>query len=1122
MKGKNSRRKKWQVASSTQKYSRRFSTFAQYKSQAVPNTQINDSTNKQINIEVISAGAGSGKTYTLTQRMVALLQNGVRPAGIMATTFTKKAAAELQERVRVRLLEAGMSEAANELGEALIGTVHSIGTRLLQRFAFEAGVSPLVEIIADGDEQRLFNESLSQVLTEQRIERMNLLADRLGLTKKSIGEAYDWRRDIRNLTDVARANKFDKKILETSKLRSWASFERLLPPVQNTDPLIWNNRLLSAIDQTVAALDANEADTTKVTRDAAEVLKQFQNQLKYRGELYWHEWVKIAKTSPGAKSRELMEDLRQIALSHDQHPQFRDDLRGYIELVFDIASDALSEYEQYKKKRGLIDYTDMETYVSSLLRVETVRETLREELDLLLVDEFQDTSPIQLDIFLQISQLARHSIWVGDPKQSIYGFRGAEPALMQAIIRATGGVKDENILKKSWRSRPDIVYATNAIFERAFEAMPREQIVLEPALAPSSPLQGGLGPALQHWHFRSDLDEKKVPGQPWFDNCIADQVRILLERKPFIFNKKRDETRTIRPGDIAILCRSNRQCLSMADALHRAGLKAAIARNGLLETPEAKLAVACLKYLLTPSDSLAAAEILFLTGSMDLEEIVERRLKYLSENADSPIYGGGWGDALTLDQLLALRLRTADLSASEILNLVLEELDLRRAAIQLGNPDQRLDNLDSLRRYALDYESACQRLHSAASLGGFLLWLNQLANNELDAQGSGETDEAVKVLTYHRSKGLEYPLTICHSLEQNLKEQVWGLNLVSEVEEPDLDNILGNRWLRFWVNPYADQLRNTPLEEALLQTEEWAEARRIALEEEARLLYVGLTRSRDYLVFPTTAKGTGWLNRVFSHGDDSIPTLDANADETPFYHAGMPIPIETEISYKPKDFPETLSNELYVDYHATRRGKSPQIRLPLLIDTQHEMPPSIQATLGEPLVWGNWLEFKGEYTPALGKAVSTFLIADDPTLDHSVRLAIAQKQLQIRGAGELVSAEHLLRQSDAFRAFVEKKFQPKKVLRKYMAERFQGNRLLKLEADLYIETENGSVVISFAPFAEGMKKWKQVAMALAPGLAWWREFRKRSDNLEPSDRVVQCWVVFVMEGQGVEVVFYGS
>ncbi len=1088
----------------------------------------NNPTHTPLNIEVISAGAGSGKTYTLTQRMVKLLQNDVRPAGIMATTFTKKAAAELQERVRLRLLEVGMTEAANELGEALIGTVHSIGTRLLQRFAFEAGVSPLVEIIADGDEQRLFNESLAQVLTEPRIERMNVLADRLGLTKKGIGEAYDWRRDIRNLTDVARANNFDRKVLETSKLRSWEKFERLLPTVQNTDPVIWNNRLLAAIDQTVAALDANEADTTKTTRDAAEILKQFQNQLKYRGELYWHEWVKIAKTNPGAKSRDLMEDLRQIALSHDAHPQFHQDIRGYIELVFDIAADALHEYEQYKQKRGLIDYTDMETYVSRLLRVETVRETLRAELDLLLVDEFQDTSPIQLDIFLQISQLARHSIWVGDPKQSIYGFRGADPALMQAIIRATGGVKDENILKKSWRSRPDIVYATNAIFERAFEGMPREQIVLEPAveenvegaLLNSKPSSLNPQRPLQHWHFRSELDEKKVPGSPWFDQCIADQVRILLERKPLIFNKKRDQVRSIRPGDIAILCRSNHQCMSMADALHGAGLKAAIARNGLLDTQEIKLALACLKFLLTPSDSLAAAEILLLTGGMNLPEIVARRLQYLAEETASPMYTGGWGEAPILHHLLTLRPRTADLSASEILNLVMEELDLRRAAVQLGNPDQRLDNLDRLRKYALDYESACQRLHSAASLGGFLLWINQLADNEQDAQGSGETDDAVKVLTYHRSKGLEYPLSICHSLDQKLKEQVWGLNLVSEVEEPDLDNILGNRWLRFWVNPYADQLKNTPLETTLQQTDEWFSASKTAREEEARLLYVGLTRARDYLVFPTTVKGTGWLNRVFSHGDDTIPTLDPHSDETPFYHAGTPVRIETEIAYKPKDFPETLPDESPVTYHGARRGKSPQTRPPLQIDTQLELPPGIHPRFGEPLAWGRWLEFKGDFTPVLGKAVQTFLLAEQGDYPTEIRQKTAQKQLQIRGISEQLNASQLLRQSEDLRAFLQTKFNPQKVLVKYAGEVFLGKRLLRVEADLYLETETGPVVIAFAPFAEGMKKWKQVATTMLPSLAWWppllREKTLKASNNDPK---TQYWIIFPMEAQAVEVFF---
>lgn len=191
-----------------------------------------------MNITVLSAGAGSGKTYTLTGRLIDLLSSGIRPSGILATTFTKNAA-ELQERVRVRLLEAGQTEAANELGQALIGTVHSIGVRLLQRFAFEAGVSPLVEIIADGDEQRLFNESLSQVLTEPRIEALNHLTERLGLNKSKFGQPYDWRRDIRNLTDAARANNFSLDTLEYSRKRSWETFERLLPPEQTTDPVVW-------------------------------------------------------------------------------------------------------------------------------------------------------------------------------------------------------------------------------------------------------------------------------------------------------------------------------------------------------------------------------------------------------------------------------------------------------------------------------------------------------------------------------------------------------------------------------------------------------------------------------------------------------------------------------------------------------------------------------------------------------------------------------------------------------------------------------------------------------------------------------------------------------------------
>ncbi|MCK6694369.1 MAG: UvrD-helicase domain-containing protein, partial [Thermoanaerobaculia bacterium] len=822
----------------------------------------------------------------------------------------------------------------------------------------------------------------------------------------------------------------------------------------------------------------------------------------------------------------------------------RADVRRFIETVFDIAMDALGEYEQYKKKRGLIDYTDMETYVSRLLRIDSVRDALRDELDLLLVDEFQDTSPIQLDIFLQLSRLARHSIWVGDPKQSIYGFRGAEPALMQAIINATGGVQPENVLRKSWRSWPDIVYAVNAIFTRAFPALPVDQVALEPAYTDYG-LSRGIGTdyglrisdyglpgstanpqsvpkprdnpqSIIHWHFRNEPDDRKVPGSPWMENCIAAQIQVLLDRGIPVFSKKRDSARPIRPGDIAVLCRSNDGCAKMAEALHRAGLKAAIARAGLLETPEGKLALACLKYLLLPSDALSVAEILTLTGAQTLEDLVHDRLEHLERQREGEDPGRWAGGHDFIRQLNDLRPRTADLSASEILNLALDELDLRRIAARFGNATQRLDNLDRLRRYALDYESACQRLHAAASLGGFLLWLDELGRNEQDLQGSGESPDAVKVLTYHKSKGLEFPVTICHNLNQPLKEKIWGLNLVAEREAPDLDDILGHRWLRFWVNPYGDQWRHTRLEETLLQSTEWAVARRQALEEEARLLYVGLTRARDYLVFPTNVKGTPWLNRVFNGGDENIPTLDPDSDETPFIWNGEPVLCETERLFMPRDFPESPTADAPIPFHAPRAGHYHIARAALMIDPFTEGPPhGLQYTFGEPLPFAPWLDFKGEYQANLGKAVQTFLCADDPALPGEQRLALAGRQLQIRNVVDSLSAEALLRQSEVFRQFAAARFSPAQWQPKFPVEGWQGRRYLKMEADLLLENTETVQALFFAGFAEGMKKWKTQAQTAAAAAGW----LSRLLPLIFPGKQITYWAVFPLEGQIVEMRF---
>lgn len=1034
------------------------------------------------NLQIISAGAGSGKTYRLTEEMVKLLKGGVRASGIIATTFTKKAAAELQERVRVRLLEEGMTEQANDLTNALIGTVHGLGVKLLQRFAYEAGVSPEVSIIADEDQQLLFNQSLATVLTNERVARMEDLSNRLGLNKKGFS---DWRKNVRMLTDIARANDFGREILEKSKLYSFESFREYLGEIKDKPEAWWNERLEKNLSETIEALEAN-ADQTKTTATGVKTLRGMLRTLKIRGTLYWHEWVKISKTKVGAKSREDLADLVEFVQSHESHPGFHQDIQDFIYCVFDLAIEAIDEYDRYKKMRGLIDYTDMEVLVKKLLRNEQVKEVLKAELDLLMVDEFQDTSPLQLEIFWQLSGFAQHSIWVGDPKQSIYGFRGADPKLMLALIDKQGGVKAENIQEYSWRSRLDVVDATNAIFTKAFDNLPEEQVALKARRLPKyqegfsankkdEPTEAGL--ALQHWHFEYDGEGRRLPGKPWMENSIAVTVKRILERGIWVKPKDEPEWRPAKPGDVAVLCRSNSGCQEVADALHRAGLEAAISRAGLLNTAESKLILACLKYLQNEYDSLSVAEILLLTGQMTLEEIVEDRIDFLADSKEKKT-SKSWAEAQPFIQVLnKMRAEGTELSSAEILNYLLEEGDLRRTIVAWGKTEQRLANVDALRRLALQYEDNCNRLHTAASLGGFLLWLGQLAADEKDLQGSGETADTVRVMTYHKSKGLEFPLTICHSLEQKLRDDVFGISLISEREDIDLDNILGHRMVRYWVNPYADQSRNTKLEERLNQSEVKKQATADALAEEARLLYVGITRARDYLVFPTRAKPTLWLNRVFHQGKEDFPTLDPNMDLSPFVWKDRELNIYTEVFPYPNDFATAEPTQKPVLYPKPARGED--MHTPYYIDLNKEG----FAELYQISIKGQSTSYAGKLPAAeeadrakVTQLFKRFLSADDLQYSDEERTGMLQSLIKHYELEEVVDPKKFLQQSKSFYDCVAGNFEVKQVYKNYPIQSMRKGRVFQTEIDLLLETHTGLVIIQHSTHTGEPKTWRNKAL----------------------------------------------
>lgn len=1058
-------------------------------------------------VKIISAGAGSGKTYRLTQEMVKLLREGTRASGIIATTFTSKAAAELQERVRTKLLEEGLTEQANDLSNALIGTVHGLGVKLLKRFAFEAGVSPQVDIIADEDQQIMFNQSLAQILTFERVEKMNVLCDRLGLSKKT--GSYDWRRDVRQLVDVARANAFSKDILEESKKRSFETFQVFLG-TPNTS-FNYNEKLLELLNQTIENLEGG-ADETKVTNDALGELKVLRNELHQRESLQWHQWVKIGKLKVGAKSKEFAKELIDFSAIHTQFPAFQENIKNYIDNIFDIVINGIAEYDRFKKQRGLIDYTDMEVLVRQLLNDPSVLEVLHDELDLLMVDEFQDTSPIQLDIFLKLSKIAKNSIWVGDPKQSIYGFRGAEPRLMQAIIEHYG-VKSEDILKDSWRSRPDIVNATNAIFTKSFKNLPIEQVALNPRRNDGN-LQTD---ALAHWHFTFDNGgdtRKRQPASPWTENCIAEALRTFLERQHLILPKGEKDYRPARAGDVAILCRTNDQCKTMAEALHRMGLKAAIARTGLLETAEAKLIFAVLRYLLNKHDSLSVAEILLLAEQQYLGDIIENRLDFLSQIEEGR-YDWRWAvETGLIKKINDLRKEILELSSNEILNFVLEELDLRRIIVAWGNTTQRLDNIDVIRKLSLQYEETCNRLHSAASLGGFLLWLGNLQERGDDTQSSGEGIDAVNVLTYHRSKGLEYPVLILGNLENNIKDQVFGIAIqplsASNTEGVDLNDILGNRWLRFWVNPYADLLRNTELEERINESPAKAEVRINALAEEARLLYVGVTRARDYLIFPTTQTPTRWLNRTWHEGKDDFPTVEAGND-TPFEWAGQYLSKDFEEFCFDKDFGYVDSKVDKIEFIEERQGKNTFLAYKIDIDKECAVTEN-RLNIADTEGYAPALLIKEDAQPQrIAKAFITYLNA---SVD-SARLALAKEIVERYDVTDMVDYQQIVRNGEAFQKYLEANFKIKNLLKRFPLRAHFNSRLIETEVDFYMDTEGGAVFILNNDFGGDAKKIKAEASKMATRFKW----IKKAFNIihRNQSEIIHTYIHFPLLGSIIKI-----
>jgi len=1063
-----------------------------------------------VKIRIITASAGSGKTHRLTLELDQAIASGrARPEGIVATTFTRQAAAELVERARTRMLRTGRAREAQQILAARIGTVNSVCGSLVSDFAFELGMSPAVRVLDEGVAELEFRRALACVVTSDR-------ADELEGFPARFDAQLDWRFEVRRIIEAARANGIAPADIPECAERSVRELDACMGPCARKADL--DGALGAALEAARRAIEGG-ADATKGTADYVELLRSAMSDLERR-RLRWGDWARLSTAEPRKKSLAHAARVQKAALRHLEHPRMRSEMHRLIRLLFEVAADGLTAYQAYKRERGVIDFVDQETLALQLLGRDEIRAELAGQIDLVMVDEFQDTSPIQLAIFLQLASLAAESIWVGDPKQAIFGFRGTDPALMDAAIesltstrtdpdlvndaaRAVSGGRVET-LGTSYRSRPELVAVTSEIFARAFahQGMPEERTRLRPHLVKEPP---GLGRSVEYWPL--DLPGRKNAATR--ADAMATGVRDFLARRGLVRDRDTGAVRAALHADLAVLCRTNKQCQEVAEALGALGVPAVVPRMGLLDTAEGQLLVAGLRLWVDPGDSLAAAEICRLVSHPeDLDGLVNRALGAPASAAlrDDP----------TVVAVLAARERGRDLGPVAALDAVLDATGLRRHCAGWGNAAQRLANLDALRSHATVHVEEAVASGDPATLVGLLHQLETIGDDvgwdssRADSQALLAGEDAVTVSTWHRAKGLEWPATILFGLEGLREPQAHGAHVMSDREAFRVSDPLGGRWIRFWPNPYTNAQQNGPVRNAFEASRAHASLVMRAEREALRVLYVGWTRARDRLILAAErGKLLGGLLGVLANIDPAlIGEPDAAvAGEERVSWAGMKL----VVGVGPREPGEPVAAAPVPG--AITMGRSPRVR-----PRARQSPSALAAvtcSLGEIVALGEGIPLRGRpCMQAVGEAVHGFLAADRARRSGEERRRMATGLLERFGVAGSLDAADLVACASRLWGWLETRFPRARLHREWpVAERQAAGTVVAGTADLIVRSRAGITLIDHKTFTGDEDVTLDRALSCSGQLAGYASAIRAATGHE----VASTWIHLPVLGRLVEV-----
>jgi ATP-dependent exoDNAse (exonuclease V) beta subunit len=821
----------------------------------------------------LEAGAGTGKTTILVERFLSIIRCGrAECSTVAAITFTEKAASEMKDRLFGRiedLLEGTdlsgeerprLEKARDDLERAQISTIHAFAAAILREFPLEAGIDPDFQQLDAFDAALFEDECFSEFLGHADRKHEEALRKLMPLGRPA--QCIEILRELtfynyQNRSSLALGGIFDEPLPAGVK----ADVSRRLDPTAHREYLVSSASRL---------MDLARANCISHGDAGFDEITAFFEEVQHLGPLEGLPLAAriLAVPPPKAKGNQsnwepaesckLQKSLcKEIAAVHDEYcAAYMDDLRDALSGWCD---DFVDFVEMKKRRGGLLDFDDLLIGVRRLLDDSGALETIRRRYHYILVDEFQDTDPLQAETIMLLAGRPGSSgidpepgrlFVVGDPKQSIYRFRRADVEIYELVKEAIAGAGTLLNITQNFRSVPGVIDWVNHAFSSLIKKPDDGRYM--PQYEPVHAMREGDGPAVFHLDLETGTvksdDFRREEGE-----AVARFIWDLVESGKEVLDPVTRQRRPVMFGDIALIYRSTTGINYYEDPLREADIPYLVEGGKLYYTRQEVRDISNSVWVIEdPFDSAALLAVLRspMFGFNDEEIFLFRRaggrLDYLEPEIPEDAEFDAFREAFSL--LAGLHAQRNSAGPVSTLSRLLASTGYLSTSKLRVHGDQRVLNLRKAIQTARVFEE------KVLSFRHYARWMRDqdiLGAAEGESPAIDEGENAVRMITIHKAKGLQFPVVILVNLVQAMRG--------ADKFIPRQGGMPALRIAGRGTSDYPD---------ASLREESMNTAETI------RMLYVAATRAGDMLVIPRSPGVARGRPKLYSFLADALADVD--------------------------------------------------------------------------------------------------------------------------------------------------------------------------------------------------------------------------------------------------------